>query len=158
MSTATHTGTGAATGVERTTHNCLICGTAIKPFMTFGAMPLGNGFRKPDDARPEYRFEMEPAVCPACTTFQLVRQPSPEQMFHGEYAFFSGTSRRMGEHFAEFAQAMRRDFLQGADPFVVELGSNDGIMMRNFAGWGMRHLGIEPSANVAEAARKQGVN
>ncbi len=160
MSTATRTETGTSTGAAagRTTHNCLICGTAIKPFMTFGAMPLGNGFRKPDDARPEYRFEMEPAVCPKCTTFQLVRQPSPEQMFHGEYAFFSGTSRRMGEHFAQFAQTVRADFLQGNDPFVVELGSNDGIMMRNFAGWKIRHLGVEPSANVAEAARKQGVN
>ena len=138
-------------------HTCLICGTPIEPFMSFGPMPLGNGFRKPDDARPEYRFEMEPAVCPSCTTFQLVRQPSPEQMFHGEYAFFSGTSKRMGEHFAQFAQVVRRDFLQGADPFVVELGSNDGIMMRNFAGWGVRHLGVEPSANVAAAAQKAGV-
>lgn len=138
------------------THACLICGTPIRPFMTFGPMPLGNGFRRPEDTRPEYRFEMEPAVCPACTTFQLVRQPAPEQMFHGEYAFFSGTSRRMGEHFAGFAEAVRGD-LRGADPMVVELGSNDGIMLRNFARDGIRHLGVEPSANVAEAARAQGV-
>jgi methylation protein EvaC len=124
--------------------------------MTFGPMPLGNGFRRSDDRSPEYRFEMEPAVCPKCTTFQLVRQPAPEQMFHGEYAFFSGTSRRMGEHFAGFATSVREE-LPPRDPFVVELGSNDGIMLRNFAGWGVRHLGIEPSANVAEAARRAGV-
>jgi methylation protein EvaC len=141
---------------DRETHACLVCGTAIQPFMTFGPMPLGNGFRRPEDTSPEYRFEMEPAVCPACTTFQLVRQPAPEQMFHGEYAFFSGTSRRMGEHFAGFARAVRGE-LGGADPLVVELGSNDGIMLRNFAREGVRHLGVEPSANVAEAARAQGV-
>ncbi len=139
------------------THRCLVCKTPITPFMTFGPMPLGNGFRRADDRSPEYRFEMEPAVCPDCTTFQLVRQPSPEQMFHGEYAFFSGTSRRMGEHFAGFAEAVRRE-LPAKNPFVVELGSNDGIMLRNFARWKVQHLGIEPSGNVAEAARMAGVN
>jgi methylation protein EvaC len=138
-------------------HRCLVCNTPIAPFMTFGPMPLGNGFRRPEDAAPEYRFEMEPAVCPECTTFQLVRQPAPEQMFHGEYAFFSGTSRRMGEHFAGFADSVRRE-LPAKDAFVVELGSNDGIMLRNFAAKGIRHLGIEPSANVAEAARSAGVS
>jgi methylation protein EvaC len=40
---------------------------------------------------------------------------------------------------------------------VVELGSNDGIMLKNFAEASVRHLGIEPSANVAEAARQKGV-
>lgn len=139
------------------THRCLVCATPITPFMTFGPMPLGNGFRRSDDRSPEYRFEMEPAVCPNCTTFQLVRQPAPEQMFHGDYAFFSGTSRRMGEHFAGFAASVRKE-LREPDPLVVELGSNDGIMLRNFAQWGIRHLGVEPSANVAAAARQAGVN
>lgn len=157
MTTATHSTAAPSSTSGKETHRCLICGEGIRPFMTFGPMPLGNGFRRPDDTRPEYRFEMEPAVCPKCTTFQLVRQPSPEQMFHGEYAFFSGTSKRMGEHFRGFAESVRRDFIAGTDPFVVELGSNDGIMLRNFAGWGVRHLGVEPSANVAEAARAQGV-
>jgi len=51
------------------------------------------------------------------------------------------------------------DYLHGIrDPFVVEIGSNDGIMLRHYARKGIRHLGIEPSANVAEIARKQGIN
>ena len=41
---------------------------------------------------------------------------------------------------------------------MVEIGSNDGIMLENFANRGLRHLGIEPSANVAEEAKKYGVN
>jgi methylation protein EvaC len=44
------------------------------------------------------------------------------------------------------------------DPFVVELGSNDGIMLQNFHQRGMSHLGVEPSVNVAEAARAKGIN
>ena len=45
-----------------------------------------------------------------------------------------------------------------ADPFVVELGSNDGIMLRHFQQRGIRHLGVEPSVNVADVARGQGIN
>ena len=45
-----------------------------------------------------------------------------------------------------------------ADPFVVELGSNDGIMLRHFQERGMRHLGVEPSANVADVARSRGIS
>ena len=43
------------------------------------------------------------------------------------------------------------------DPFVIELGSNDGIMLRHFNAPGIRHLGIEPSTNVADVARGHGL-
>jgi len=52
---------------------------------------------------------------------------------------------------------MDSGFLATTDPFVVELGCNDGIMLKNFAQAGMRHLGIEPSRNVAEVANSKGV-
>src|SRR4029077_13632822 len=68
------------------------------------------------------------------------------------------TSTRMAEHFGRFAQSVMQDYLTEPDPFVVEIGSNDGIMMQNFAQAGIRHLGIEPSANVAAVARGKGIN
>src|SRR5205814_1271056 len=80
-----------------------------------------------------------------------------ERMFHENYAFFSSTSTRMAAHFQEFAAWVRDKYLPDADPFVVEMGSNDGIMLRHFAQAGIRHLGIEPSANVAEVARAKGI-
>jgi methylation protein EvaC len=89
---------------------------------------------------------------------QLMDMPSPEQMFHENYAFFSGTSRQMDLHFQNFAGQIKTEYLTETDPFVVEVGSNDGIMLKNFAAAGIRHLGVEPSANVAAAARKVGVN
>jgi methylation protein EvaC len=64
----------------------------------------------------------------------------------------------MVEHFKHFAQWLEENYCQDADPFVVELGSNDGIMLENFAKKNIRHLGVEPSANVAEEARTHGVN
>jgi methylation protein EvaC len=63
----------------------------------------------------------------------------------------------MAQHFEAFATMVRQTYLPGPDPFVVEIGSNDGITLRHFAGWGIRHLGIEPSANVAAVASAKGV-
>jgi methylation protein EvaC len=79
-------------------------------------------------------------------------------MFHEHYAFYSSTSNFMAHHFMEFAnQVIHSDYLSKDDPFVVELGCNDGIMLKNFAKQHIRHLGIEPSLNVAKEANKHGV-
>ena len=79
-------------------------------------------------------------------------------MFNETYAFFSSTSTRMAAHFEEFSRWIKSNYLESADPLVVEIGSNDGIMLRHFAQAGIRHLGIEPSANVAQIAREKGIN
>jgi methylation protein EvaC len=138
--------------------SCLICETSIEPFLDFGRMPIANGFLTPDQFDDEYFFNLRVAHCPRCSMVQLTELVDRSRMFHENYAFFSSTSAWMQRHFEEFASFVREHYLASDDPFVVEIGSNDGIMLRNFAGRGIRHLGIEPSANVAEVARAKGVN
>jgi len=141
------------------THNCFICNAEAEVFMTFGSMPIANGFLNKDQFSDEYFFEMEVAFCDKCKMFQLVNQPDPGQMFNENYAFFSGTSKLMAAHFEEFANHVLDDYIKDKnDPFVVEIGSNDGIMLKHFSQKGIRHLGIEPSANVAQVAMDQGIN
>lgn len=127
--------------------------------MSFGRMPIANGFLSQEQVLTEYFFTLAPAFCGRCHMFQIIEQPAPEKMFHGEYAFYSSTSRYMQVHFKEFADLVMRNVLTSREnPFVVELGSNDGIMLKHFKNAGVRHLGIEPSTNVADLARKQGIN
>lgn len=138
--------------------SCLSCSTPIEPFIDFGSMPLGNGFLLPEQFAAEYRFPMRVGFCEKCGMVQLLEQPDRERMFHDNYAFFSGTSSYMARHFKAFADHVMADYLVGPDPIVVEMGSNDGIMLQNFAAAGIRHLGIEPSKNVAQVAIDKGID
>lgn len=120
-------------------------------------MPLANGFLSPDQFGDEYFFNLSAAYCPRCTLVQLVEQPQRDRMFNERYPFFTATSIRMQDHFAATARDVMATLPHG-DPFVVEIGSNDGTLLRHVASAGIRHLGIEPSGSVAREASAAGVN
>jgi methylation protein EvaC len=137
---------------------CLVSGFPVEEVMSFGEMPIANGFLRKEDFPKERFYELSVGFCPQSQMVQLTQLVPPAEMFHENYAFFSSTSVKMQEHFGRFARKVREDFLsEDPDPFVVEIGSNDGIMLQHFAQSGIRHLGVEPSSNVAEVARTRGV-
>lgn len=136
---------------------CRVCSTTLVPFISFGRMPIANGFLAEAEFANEYFFDLAVCFCERCYMVQLLEQPERKRMFHDHYAFYSSTSARMAGHFADFAREVINTYLHAADdPMVVELGSNDGIMLKHFSAR-FRHLGVEPSENVAQAARHQGI-
>ena len=137
---------------------CLTCSGTIAPFMSFGRMPIANGFLKPAQFADEYFYELAVAFCPDCGMVQLTEQVEPEKMFHEHYAFYSSTSTAMAAHFKELAELIMSDYLVSQDPLVVEIGSNDGITLQHIADAELRHLGIEPSRNVAQVAMDKGIH
>lgn len=137
---------------------CRICDTPYEEFISFGDMPIANGFLSPEDFDNEYFFDMKVGFCSSCSMVQLLEQPERERMFHEDYAFFSSLSKGQTAHFKNFSDKLIREYLTDDDPFAVEIGSNDGIMLQNLAWAGIRHLGVEPSENVADVARKKGID
>lgn len=138
-------------------NKCLICNNNFNPFVDFGNMPIANAFSTKKELEDEYFFSMKVGFCKNCNMVQLLDQPDREKMFHDNYAFFSSTSNYMISHFQKFANSVTK--LQSLDQksFVVEIGSNDGIMLQNFVSDKIPCLGIEPSKNVAEVSRKKGI-
>ena len=67
---------------------CLICKNNFEPFISFGMMPIANGFLPSEKFDEEYFFELQAGFCSSCKTVQLVNQPKREMMFHDNYAFF----------------------------------------------------------------------
>ena len=121
-------------------------------------MPLANGFLRGEDFGDESFFDLGAAFCEPCAMPQLVQGVPRERMFNDRYPFFTASSAHMAAHFGDLAAHVARSCLGQRDPFVVEIGSNDGTLLRHFADRGVRHLGVEPSANVAAAAEEKGVS
>ncbi len=137
---------------------CLICENEYKSFVDFGDMPIANAFSPKEELSDEYTFPMKVGFCKNCNMVQLVDQPERERMFHENYAFFSSTSNYMMDHFKKFANDVSELQELKEQSFVVEIGSNDGIMLQNFVTENIPCLGIEPSKNVAEVSREKGIN
>lgn len=136
---------------------CRISGGILQPFLNFGPMPIANGFLTEIEIETEPFFPLEVGFCEDSLMVQLTQQVPPEAMFHEAYAFFSSTSRKMAAYFRETATWVHDSYVETDAPLVAELGSNDGIFLQYFAETDVPHLGIEPSANVAEVARSKGV-
>ena len=137
---------------------CRISGTEIIEFLDFGKQPLGNGFINQNQIKNEYFFNMRLGFSPKSKMVQLIDQPPAEKMFHDEYAFYSSTSNFMKSHFEIFYnEIIDSNYLESKESLIVELGCNDGILLKNFSKDGYNHIGVEPSINVAKEANLTGV-
>lgn len=137
---------------------CRICREAnLSKVLSFGPTPLANAFLDARDARaPELSFPLDAYLCRGCGLLQLLDVVSPEVLFR-DYVYVSSTSPAFVAHFEQFAEQAFRRFALTRDSLVVDIGSNDGILLRPFRERGARVLGIEPDRSIARLAKKSGV-
>jgi len=95
-------------------------------------------------------------VCEKCFLVQLHEYVSPAEIFT-EYAYFSSYANSWVQHAKRYAEMIIGRLGLTEKSFVVELASNDGYLLQHFVGKGIPVLGIEPAANVAEAAKQKNV-
>jgi SAM-dependent methyltransferase len=95
-------------------------------------------------------------VCGRCFLVQLDEFASPEKLF-SDYPYFSSFSGAWLEHCARYVRDIVPRLGLGPKSRIVEIASNDGALLRFFQERGLNILGIEPAANVAQAAIKKGI-
>jgi predicted TPR repeat methyltransferase len=137
---------------------CRFCGASLSDVVVdLGVSPLCEGFLREDqlDAMEPF-YPLRVLVCRSCFLVQLPAYVSPDAIFT-EYAYFSSFSTSWLEHVRRYAEGMQQQLQLGAHSLVVEVGSNDGYLLRNFVAAGVPVLGIEPAQNVARAAEAAGV-
>jgi len=139
-------------------HRCRSCGsTHSLPVIDLGLQPLANNLLHPEDlGKPEPRFPVAVFVCGDCWLMQITNTVPPIDLF-GEYLYFSSFSDAMLRHARAAVEKHIAEKKLGKESFVVEIASNDGYMLKNFVEAGVPCLGIEPAANIANVARKIGV-
>jgi C-methyltransferase-like protein/putative zinc binding protein/methyltransferase family protein len=138
--------------------SCRFCGAAANHvFVDLGMSPLCESYLAADQLNQmEPFYPLRVHVCPQCFLVQLPQYVSPVEIFT-EYAYFSSFSSSWVEHARLYAEVMRKRLDLTEKSFVVEVASNDGYLLQHFVEAGIPVLGIEPAANVAEAARAKGV-
>ena len=135
---------------------CKVSKKKIAPFMSFGKMPIANGFIEEKNFNNEYFYNMEVGFSEELSLFQLNDHPKPEAMFNSSYPFFSGSSEYMKNHFKNYADFIKKNFLK-SNSKIIEVGSNDGTLLKNFLNDGNQVVGFEPSKNVAQKAISENV-
>ncbi|MDA0635761.1 class I SAM-dependent methyltransferase [Nonomuraea sp. MCN248] len=136
---------------------CRMCAGSVREFFDFGRQPLSDAFREPGDPRAEFFYRLAVGRCETCTMVQLLEEVPRERMFHQDYPYLSSGSSVMRAHFEGVAERFLSTELTGPDPFIVEVGCNDGVMLESIAKAGVRHLGVEPSGGTADLAAAKGV-
>ena len=139
-------------------NNCRFCDQDIKSVISFGKMPIANGFIDKKELDNEYFFNLEASYCTNCSLFQLIEMPDPKMLFNQNYAYHSGESQSMQNHFKGIAELLIRKFDLKQDQFCVEIGNNDGGIVEYLQKLGYNHIGIDPSTNVSNIAKSKGIN
>jgi 2-polyprenyl-3-methyl-5-hydroxy-6-metoxy-1,4-benzoquinol methylase len=139
-------------------HICRACQHPLShPLVDLGMAPLANAFLREDQLqRMEPFYPLRPLVCDRCYLVQLEQFEAPESIF-SDYAYFSSFSETWLEHARSYVAAMLARFGFDASSHVVEIASNDGYLLQYFHELGVPVLGIEPAANVAQAAQAKGI-
>jgi 2-polyprenyl-3-methyl-5-hydroxy-6-metoxy-1,4-benzoquinol methylase len=104
----------------------------------------------------EIYYPLHVRLCESCLLVQLPAYVPGEKIF-SDYAYFSSYSDSWVAHAKRYADAMIERLGLTSDSLVTEVASNDGYLLQHFQAAGIPVLGVEPAANVAEAARARGI-
>jgi SAM-dependent methyltransferase len=153
--TALITEAPAATGALPT---CRFCAAPLRhTFVDLGMSPLCESYVPAERVNAmEAFYPLHAKVCEECLLVQLEEFVSGEDIF-SEYAYFSSYSDSWVAHARAYVEMTVERFGLGPESLVVEVASNDGYLLRHVVERGIPALGIEPAANVAEAAVARGV-
>ncbi len=142
--------------LTRTT--CRLCGSSdLSPGLSLQPTPIGDDYVSADRlSAPTELFNLDLHVCAKCGQVQLRDVVSPD-LLYASFPYVTSVSVGLPEHFRRFAEEVMRKYEIAQQSLIVEIGSNEGPMLRAFQERGCRVLGVEPATEIAQAASKAGV-
>ncbi len=131
---------------------CAFCGSrSLEPIIDFGDVALAGGFLKPAQFETEPRYRLRVVFCTDCLALQLPDVVDPAPLF-ANYFYFSSAIRSLREHFLDYASEVVARFLRPEHATVVEIGCNDGILLKPLADQGVRTpIGVDPATNIVQS-------
>ena len=138
---------------------CRLCSAELHhTFVDLGMSPPCESYLSASQLDgPETFYPLHVRVCEKCLLVQLPAYVAPEDVF-SDYAYFSSYSDSWVAHARRFVDTAATGLGLDERSFVVEVASNDGYLLQHTVARGIRSLGIEPAANIAEVARAKGID
>jgi len=139
---------------------CRHCASELElSLVDLGSAPPSNAYLTESALKaPEKWFPLRVLVCQRCWLVQTEDFAEANELFDADYAYFSGFSSSWLAHCERYAIDMIATLGLDAGSHVVEVATNDGSLLGNFAARGIACTGIEPTASTAAAARARGID
>lgn len=132
-------------------------GKNLKKIISLSPTPPANAFlTKKDLKKKELSFPLQVNFCLDCGQLQLTHVVSPELLFRN-YVYVSSTSPIFVAHFEEYAKDLVKRFRLNSKSLVIDIGSNDGILLKPLKKSGVKVLGVDPAIEIAKKATKEGI-
>lgn len=137
---------------------CRDCGgNNLKLIIDLGTQPLANAFLTKEQLDSnEQKYPLRVFFCEDCHLCQLI-DIVPKEILFRDYVYFSSGMPVLPKHFKEYAAYIYENFIVSSDNLVIEIGSNDGLLLNEIKAKGVRVLGIDPAVNIAKVANEKGV-
>jgi SAM-dependent methyltransferase len=138
--------------------SCRLCrGADLTKVLALTPTPPANAFvTEAELSAPQAAFPHDVWLCNGCGHAQLLDVVDP-RILYAHYVYVSGTSPVFVRHFEQYAQYVRSQFKPARGSLVLDIGSNDGTLLRFFKDAGHRVLGVEPAEEISEASRRAGI-
>lgn len=136
--------------------NCRICNSKnLTSYLNLGAMPLVNKVLDENEINFEKKYPLNVLYCNDCGLSQLDIIVNQNNLFRN-YVYRSSISDSFKKHCKNFAKELNYDLMKNGD-LIVDIGSNDGCLLKPFKERGNRVLGVDPSINIAKVANESGI-
>lgn len=131
---------------------CSACGsTDLELFLDLGMSPVADAYLiRADEESPRYPLQV--AVCGKCRLAQLLEILDEQLLFGTGYSFYSSASAPLSSYHAQYARNLIHHYDRLLMRGVVEIGCNDGDMLRHFSAY--PSIGVDPAEGPAGVAQR----
>jgi SAM-dependent methyltransferase len=137
---------------------CIVCGgAAVDQFLDLGETALANKFLTVKElSQQEVVYPLRTGFCHTCGHVQLMEAVPPSAMFE-DYLYISSASDTLKAHLYDLSDLLAERYHLTGEDLVIDIGCNDGTLLQGFRRHGVRTLGVDPAANLAELTRANGI-
>ena len=138
--------------------SCILCRDAkVEEFLDLGETALANQFLRADEIDgKEAKYPLRVGFCHGCGHVQLTESVPPAEMFDN-YLYISSASDTLKDHLWDLSDLLVRRYGLGSKDLVIDVGCNDGTLLKGFQRRGVRLLGVDPAQNLAAFTDGSGI-